>query len=635
MKFGRSRAAAPASPATDVTPPEPAGRQRVRLRPLAFLVPYALRYKTRLVLALVAMVAATSATLAVPLAVRRMIDFGFARDNAEFIDAYFGMLVIVAAALAAASALRYYLVTTLGERVVADIRADVFDRVMTLAPAFFDRTMSGEVVSRLTADATQIKSAVGAAASIALRNAVMFVGAIVMMVATSPKLSAVALAAIPFLVIPLVAFGRTVRRKSRAAQDTIARISAFATEAIGAVRTLQSFVAEQRSSVHYREGALDAFHAVRGAIAARATLTAIVIFIVFTSIVGVLWLGAQEVLAGHITAGALGQFVLYAVFAAGALGELSGVWGEVAQTAGATERLAHLANEPAEIASPANPTPLPTPARGALAFAGVSFAYPAEPSLGVLHDVSFTVEPGRTVALVGPSGAGKTTVFQLIGRAYDVSSGRVLVDGVDVREADLSQLRRRVALVPQDTVILAASIADNIRLARPDATDDEVVAAAKAARVAPFVEPLPDGYATVVGERGITLSGGQRQRVAIARAILKDAPILLLDEATSSLDAESEAHVQEALERLMAGRTTLVIAHRLATVVRADRILVMDAGRIVDSGTHAELTGRSGLYARLAALQFGAARDAELSGARPAAAVGRTPEATIPASASR
>ncbi|WP_420393455.1 ABC transporter transmembrane domain-containing protein [Acuticoccus sp.] len=579
-------------------------RGPVRLAPLRFLAPYALRYKGRLALALVAMFAATGATLAVPLAVRRMIDHGFAPENADFIDTYFAMLVVVAGALAVASAMRYYLVTTLGERVVADVRSDVFARVMTLSPGFFDRTLSGEVVSRLTADTTQIKSAVGASASVALRNLVMFVGAMTMMVVTSPTLSATALAAIPLLVLPLVALGRRVRGKSRAAQDRLAAISAFATEAIGAVRMLQSFGAETRTTGRYREGAYDAYEIARSAVAARASLTAVVIFIVFSAIVAVLWLGAQEVLSGDLSAGALSQFVLYAVFAAGALGELSQVWGEVAQTAGAAERLSLLAAERSDVAAPSDPVTLPEPPLGALAFEDVAFGYPSDPSMKVLRGVSFAVEPGRTVALVGPSGAGKTTVFQLIGRSYDVTAGRVLVDGVDVRRADLGTLRERIALVPQDTTVLAATIADNIRLGRPDASEAEVVEAARAAHVDAFVRAMPQGYDTVVGERGITLSGGQRQRLAIARAILKDAPILLLDEATSSLDAESEAHIQSALEGLMVGRTTLVIAHRLATVVRADHILVMDEGRIVEEGTHAELSRRGGVYARLAELQF-------------------------------
>ncbi|MEM6847883.1 MAG: ABC transporter transmembrane domain-containing protein [Pseudomonadota bacterium] len=605
-------------------------RKRVRLAPLRYLVPYALRYKGRLTCALIAMLCATAATLAVPMAVRRMIDYGFGSDDSSFIDAYFGVLVLVALALAVSSALRYYFVTTLGEKVVADVRSDVFSRVMTLSPAFFDRTMSGEVVSRLTADTTQIKSAVGASVSMALRNFVLFIGALAMMVVTSPQLSALTMAIIPLLVLPLVALGRRVRKRSLAAQDTLADISAYATEAIGAVRTLQSFNAQDRSAARYRDGATSAYELFSSAVVARATLTCIVIFLTSSAIVGVLWLGAQDVISGELSAGALSQFVLYAVIAAGALGELSSVWGEVAQTAGAAERLAILAEEKPDVVETDTPTPLPAKNRGTLRLDNVSFTYPAEPTLEVLSAITFTVPTGKMIAIVGPSGSGKSTLFQLIDRSYDVASGNIIMAGVDVRDLTLADLRSNLAVVPQDITVLATSIRENIRLGRPDATDAEVCAAAEAARCLPFVNTLPDGFSTVVGERGITLSGGQRQRIAIARAILKDTPILLLDEATSSLDAESEAHIQDAIHRLMAGRTTLVIAHRLATVVEADEIIVLEHGKIVERGTHAELSANSGVYARLAELQFGKRVDASKTQA-PGFAEGTPAEITLPA----
>ncbi len=626
MKFSRPKRDTTQSADGSSTPK----RERVRLAPLRFLVPYALRYKGRLASALIAMLCATAATLAVPMAVRRMIDYGFGSDDSAFIDAYFGVLVLVALALAVSSALRYYFVTTLGEKVVADVRSDVFSRVMTLSPAFFDRTMSGEVVSRLTADTTQIKSAVGASVSMALRNFVLFIGALAMMIITSVQLSALTMAIIPLLVLPLVALGRRVRKRSRSAQDTLADISAYATEAIGAVRTLQSFNAEDRSAARYRDGAKSAYELFADAIVARATLTSIVIFLTSSAIVGVLWLGAQDVISGELSAGSLSQFVLYAVIAAGALGELSSVWGEVAQTAGAAERLAILAAEKPDVVETDTPTPLSAKNRGTLRLNNVSFTYPAEPTLEVLSSITFTVPTGKMIAIVGPSGSGKSTLFQLIDRSYDVASGNIMMAGIDVRDLTLADLRSNLAVVPQDITVLATSIRENIRLGRPDATDEEVYAAAEAARCLPFVNSLPDGFATVVGERGITLSGGQRQRIAIARAILKDAPILLLDEATSSLDAESEAHIQDAIQRLMAGRTTLVIAHRLATVVEADEIIVLEHGEIVERGTHAELSANNGVYARLAELQFGKRVDAGEAEA-PDVAAEAPAEITLPA----
>jgi ATP-binding cassette subfamily B protein len=589
---------------TVASAPEARGVRRVRLRPLAQLVPFVLRYPRKALAALAALVLAALATLAIPLAVRRMIDFGFTAESAGLIHSYFMMLIAVVTVLAGASAWRFYLVTTLGERVVADLRAHVFRHVIGLSPVFFDTTQSGEVVSRLTADTTQIKSAVGSSVSVALRNLVLFLGAVVMMTVTSPRLSAFALAAIPVIVLPLVAFGRMVRKRSRLAQDTLAAATAYAAELIGGVRALQAFTYERPADARFTAFVERAFETARSSTRARAVLTAIVIFLVFTSIIVVLWVGARDVLEGEMTAGRLSQFVLYAVLAAAALGELSQVWGEVAQTAGAAERLFEiLAVEPA-IKPPAHPLPLPDPARGAVRFEAVRFAYPARPDAVVLDGVSFAVSPGERVALVGPSGAGKSTIFHLLLRFYDPASGGVLYDGVPVRDADPEAVRRRIAIVPQDVVVFDGSIADNIRFGRPEASDEEVERAAADAQVADFARGLPQGLRTPVGERGVTVSGGQRQRIAIARAVLRDAPLLLLDEATSALDAESETLVQAALERLMQGRTTIVIAHRLATVLSCDRILVLDGGRVVEEGTHAALVARGGLYARLAKLQF-------------------------------
>ncbi|CUA84633.1 ABC transporter, permease/ATP-binding protein [Chelatococcus sambhunathii] len=579
--------------------------ERAPMAALKPLVPFALAYRGRIAAALVALVVAAGATLALPLAVRRVIDGGFSDPDSGMINAYFGMLVIVVAVLAVASAARYYLVTTLGERVVADLRTAVFRHLLWLDPGFYDSARSGDLASRLAADTTQIKAAFGASASIALRNLFLFIGAATMMVVTSPRLSALVLAAIPVIVLPLVASGRSVRRRSRAAQDRLADASAFATEAVGAIRTMQAFGVEAATARRYKAAAEDAFEAARASIRARAYLTAVALFLIAASVVAVLWYGAQDVLGGRMSAGRLSQFVLYAVFAAGALGELSQVWGEVSQAAGAAGRLSELLATRASVASPASPVALPQPPRGTVAFENVSFAYPSRPERSSLHALDFSVAAGERVAIVGPSGAGKTTVFQLILRFYDCQGGRVLVDGVDVRRADLAALRSRIAYVQQEAVIFGASVADNIRYGRPDASMEEVRRAAEFAAADAFITALPQGYDTMLGERGVTLSGGQRQRLAIARAVLKDAPILLLDEATSALDAESERLVQAALDRLMQGRTTIVVAHRLATVQSADRILVMDEGRIVEEGTHATLAVRGGLYAKLARLQFG------------------------------
>ncbi|MPZ58145.1 MAG: ATP-binding cassette domain-containing protein [Rhizobiales bacterium] len=594
---------AAAAPMEAADEPRPLARS-LKLRPLVSLWPYVQRYRGRVIAALCALMVAALTTLAVPIAVRRMIDFGFTGEKLTLIDSYFAVMIAVVALLALASASRFYLVTTLGERIVADLRSDVFAHLTGLGAAFFDQAKSGEVMSRLTADTTQIKAAVGSAVSVALRNLVLFVGAATMMVITDPRLSAFVLAAIPVIVLPLVGFGRAVRRRSRTAQDTLADASAYAAELIGAIRTLQAFTNERLAIARFAAAVERAFAAARTSILARAILTAIGIFLVFASVVVVLWVGAQDVIEGRITAGRLGQFILYAVFAAGALGELSQVWGEIAQASGAAERLFEILGIRVDIKAPVRPLPLPMPARGEVSLDDVRFAYPTRPQAFVLDGVSFRVRPGEKVAIVGPSGAGKSTIFHLLLRFYDPAGGIVRFDGVPIADADPSELRRHIALVPQDTAIFAASARENICFGRPEASDSEVERAAELALADDFIRRLPQGYETPVGERGVMLSGGQRQRIAIARAILRDAPLLLLDEATSALDAESETLVQAALERLMQQRTTLVIAHRLATVLSCDRILVMDHGRIVEEGTHERLAGAGGLYARLAKLQF-------------------------------
>lgn len=578
--------------------------KRVQLRPLLALAPYVARYRLRVLAALVALIIAALATLAVPLAVRRMIDFGFSAESLALINGYFGVMIAVVAVLALASALRYYLVITLGERIVADLRADVFAHLTLLSPAFFDTARTGEMISRLTADTTQIKSAVGASVSIALRNLVLFLGAATMMVVTSPRLSGFVMAVIPIIVLPLVAFGRSVRRRSRGAQDTLADASAYASEIVGAMRTLQAFTNEKLAIGKFTQGVERAFEAARSSTLARAVLTAIGIFLVFASVVGILWIGSHDVLEGRITPGRLGQFVLYAVFAAGGLGELSQVWGEINQASGAAERLFELLRIKPLIAAPQSPARMPLPGRGDVQFDHVSFAYPTRTDHNVLSGISLHVRAGERVAIVGPSGAGKSTLFHLLLRFYDPISGKVIFDGVNARDANPADLRARIALVPQDVTVFAASVRENIRFGRPDATDEEVERAADQAQASEFIRHLRDGFETQIGERGVMLSGGQRQRIAIARAILRNAPLLLLDEATSALDAESEVLVQAALEELMRSRTTLVIAHRLATVLSCDRIIVMEAGRIVEEGTHAQLVASNGLYARLAKLQF-------------------------------
>ena len=591
-----------------------AEEQRQRsMRPLMRLVPYLGRYKSKVYAALFFLAVAAATTLTLPVAIRLLLDSGFNRDDTLLLSNFFPALMGVAALLAISSAGRYYFVIWLGERVVADLRADVFSHLTRLSATFYDTAKTGELISRLTADTTQIKSAAGATASMALRNSVLMLGAIAMMIYTSPRLSGIVLVAIPAIVLPIFAFGRAVRKRSRTAQDTLADATALASESVSSIKTLQAFTNEAMISRRFGAAVEKAFQAARKSVAARASLTAFAIFMVFSSVVAVVWIGARDVLAGTLTPGTLGQFLIYSVIAAGSLGALSEVWGELSQAAGAAERISELLATESDIVVPAVPAPLPKTALGSIEFKKVGFAYPTRSDQPVVADIDLSVEPGETVALVGSSGAGKSTILNLILRYYDVSEGCILVDGVDISTVDPTALRQRIALVPQDTVIFGSTAADNIRFGRPDASDDDIREAAKLALADEFLAKLADGYDTMVGERGATLSGGQRQRIAIARAILKNAPILLLDEATSALDAESEKLVQQALDRLMEGRTTIVIAHRLATVLKADRILVMNEGRIVESGTHAQLVKKRGIYAKLAKLQFETDADAEVA----------------------
>jgi ATP-binding cassette subfamily B protein len=583
---------------------EAQGRSRSRnLKILRRLVPFMAPYRGMVALATLFLLAAAGASLAIPAAVREMIDHGFSQENAGLIDQYFLLVLGVAIVLGLATAARFYCVTWLGERIVADLRRAIYSHILSQSPAFFEVTRTGEVLSRITTDTTLIQTAVGSSASIALRNLLMMVGGLAMLLVTSPTLTGLVLGTVVFVVLPLIFFGRLVRNLSRQSQDRVADTSAYAAETINAIQTVQSFTHESVDRARFADAVESTFATALKRVRARATMTALVIVLVFASIVGVLWVGAQAVIAGDMTGGQLGAFILYAVIVASGLGALSEVWGEVQQAAGALERIVEILETTPQVSPPANPLPLPAP-RGEVEFDNVTFEYPQRPGIPALKGFTLRVRPGETVALVGPSGAGKTTVFQALQRFFDVQAGRILVDGIDIRSVDPRDLRTRLALVPQDTVIFGDTALENIRYGRPSATENEIRAAARAAQADEFISRLPKGYDTHLGERGITLSGGQRQRLAIARAILRDAPILLLDEATSALDAESERLVQMALEGLMQQKTTIVIAHRLATVQRADRIVVMEQGAIVAEGTHTELVEGGGLYARLARLQF-------------------------------
>jgi ATP-binding cassette subfamily B protein len=550
-----------------------------------------------------ALVLTAGLSLALPLAVRRVID-SFSNGSTELLDIYFAAAVGVAALLALGTGLRYYLVTRLGERVVADIRKAVYDRMIGMSPAFFERIMTGEVLSRITTDTTLILSVISSSVSVALRNLLILIGGLGFMLATSLKLAGLVLIIVPIVVVPILVLGRRLRGLSRENQDKIAESSGNASETLQAAQTVQAFSHEPHSRRQFGAVTEQSYEVAQRRIRTRAFMTVIVIFLIFAGVVGVLWIGALDVRGDAMSAGALVQFVIYAVMVSGSVAALSEIWGELQRAAGATERLVELLNAEDSVADPVAPKPVPNPVRGEIRFDDVTFRYPARPEIKALKNISFTIKPGETVAIVGPSGAGKSTIFQLMLRFFDPVSGTITLDGVDLKDMAREAFRTTLAMVPQDTVIFANSARQNIRFGRPDATDAEVEAAAKAAAAHEFLSTLPQGYDSFVGERGVMLSGGQKQRIAIARAILRAAPVLLLDEATSALDAESELAVQKAVDALSADRTTLIVAHRLATVKKADRIIVFDQGEIVATGTHNGLVAEGGLYARLAKLQF-------------------------------
>lgn len=582
-----------------------------RFAGLAFLGPYLRPYRGRTALALFSLVIAAVTVLAFGACLRALIDRGFAQGRPDILNYALASLIAVAVVLALASGARFYLVSWLGERVVGDLRRDLFAHVVRLGPAWFEIKRSGDVMSRISADAQLLEQVIGSSASVALRNTLMCVGGVIMLVVTNPKLALTVLAVVPLVVAPIILFGRRVRLLSRESQARMADLVSEGGETLDAVRTVQAFNQENRAAQRFGEAAERAFDAARRRVTQRAIMTTMVIFIVFAAVGFLLWMGGHDVLSGRISAGDLTAFVFYAVLVASSGGAISETIGDLQRAAGAAERLAELRAERPAIAETERPKTLPRPLQGSVRFDGVSFRYPTRPETLALDRFDLAVAPGETVAIVGPSGAGKTTVFNLLLRFYDPEAGTIRVDGIDIRDLRLTDLRDAMAIVPQDPVLFTASVADNIRYGRLDASDAEVQAAAKAASALGFIEALPQGFATDLGTRGVRLSGGQRQRIAIARALLRDPAILLLDEATSALDAESELAVQQALDRLLDGRTTLIIAHRLATVQKADRIVVVDQGRVVDVGRHADLVRHGGLYARLAELQFNVAAAAE------------------------